>query len=79
MQISGKAGQTSDISDEKSVGGTSYMVFEKRIRFILRLAEGFQVRSLEQCERPFVPAFFAAEEINFLIRVENLKEVALRK
>jgi hypothetical protein len=28
---------------------------------------------------PFVTAFFAAEEINSLIRVENLKEVALRK
>jgi hypothetical protein len=28
---------------------------------------------------PFVTAFFAAEEIDSLIRVENLKEVALRK
>jgi hypothetical protein len=28
---------------------------------------------------PFVPTFFAAEEINPFIRVENLKEVALRK
>jgi hypothetical protein len=28
---------------------------------------------------PFVTAFFAAQEINSLIRVENLKEVALRK
>jgi hypothetical protein len=47
-------------------------VFEKRIRLYRGLLKAFRFVLWSNVRGPFVNAFFAAEEINSLIRVENL-------
>jgi hypothetical protein len=64
---------------EKKRSRSSAGVFEKRLRLYRGLLKVLRFVLLSNVRGPFVSAFFAAEEINSLIRVENLKEVALRK
>ena len=65
--------------EEKKVEPKPTVSFEERIRLYRGLLKVLRFVLWSNLRGPFVNALFGTEEINSLIRVENLKVVTLRK